>query len=73
MNHRRMKAAAGAALLALSLIGCSNDEDATQLSDQAVPDFGLQDVNPASPTSGSTVAVRDFVGSVSAWYFAHAT
>jgi hypothetical protein len=37
------------------------------------PDFTLSDVNPASPTGGLPVAVRDFIGKASAWYFGYAT
>lgn len=68
-----MRAALGASLLAVALLGCSNDPDAPELSEQAVPDFGLLDANPNSPTTGTTIAVRDHLGAVSAWYFAHAT
>jgi hypothetical protein len=38
---------------------------------EAVPDFALQDVNPASATGGTTVSVRGQLGRVSAWYFGH--
>jgi hypothetical protein len=37
------------------------------------PDFVLPDVNPASPTGGTDVAVSDQRGRVSAWYFGHST
>ena len=73
MKTRWMLALAGAPLLALALLGCRNDSEDPMLSENAVADFGLQDVNPNSATSGTTVSVRDHVGSVSAWYFAHAT
>ncbi len=38
-----------------------------------VPDFSLQDVNPASATFNRAVSPRDYVGQVSAWYFGHAS
>lgn len=68
-------AASAAALLALLLVGCTNDSDESgpTLSVQAMPDFTLQDVNAASPTGGTSVSVRSYLGEVSAWYFAHAT
>jgi len=37
------------------------------------PDFGLEDVNPASSLYQTTVSPRDFLGKVSAWYFGHST
>jgi hypothetical protein len=37
------------------------------------PAFSLLDVNTGSPTGGQDVSPRDYVGSVSAWYFADAT
>ncbi|MEZ4446416.1 MAG: hypothetical protein R3B72_45475 [Polyangiaceae bacterium] len=39
----------------------------------AVPEFSLLDVNGTSPTTGQQVSPRDYLGQVSAWYFAHAT
>jgi hypothetical protein len=38
-----------------------------------VPDFTLQDVNPASASYPGTVSPRQHLGRVSAWYFGHAT
>lgn len=73
MKTRWKLALAGAPLLVAALLGCNSDSDEQMLSENAVVDFGLQDVNPNSATSGTTVSVRDHVGSVSAWYFAHAT
>jgi len=37
-----------------------------------VPDVQLQDVNPASATSGQDVSPRDYLGGTSAWYFGDA-
>ena len=37
------------------------------------PDFTLTDVNPSSPTFGEPVSPRDYLESVSGWYFGHAT
>jgi hypothetical protein len=38
-----------------------------------IADFLLSDTNPSSPTTGQDVSPRDYVGSVSAWYFGDAT
>lgn len=38
-----------------------------------VPDFALQDVNPASPRYLGDVSPRDELQRISAWYFGHAT
>lgn len=43
------------------------------LSDQAVPDFSLIDVNASSRRHGESVSPRDYLGKVSAWYFGHST
>jgi hypothetical protein len=40
---------------------------------QVVPDFGLLDVNTASPSSGAVVSPRDYLEQVSGWYFGHAS
>jgi hypothetical protein len=39
---------------------------------EAMPDFALTDVNPASPTHDQQVSPRDYLGKVSAWYFGRA-
>lgn len=69
--------AAAAALAAAALLGCGlNNDTAGPVAApgaNAVADFGLPDVNPTSPTAGRTVSPRDYLGSVSAWYFGHAT
>lgn len=36
---------------------------------EAAPDFGLVDVNPASPMYNQTVSPRDYLGEVSVWMF----
>ena len=38
-----------------------------------LPDFQLEDVNPASARFGETVSPRDYLSQVSAWYFGHST
>ncbi len=38
-----------------------------------LPDFQLEDVNPASSTFGRDVSPRDYLSQVSAWYFGHST
>ena len=37
-----------------------------------VPNFALQDLNPASDTFGDAVSVSDFAGRTTAWYFGDA-
>ncbi len=54
----------------LLLIGCA---EAPIEEGSVLPDFALQDVNPTATTYGTTVAVSDFAGQASAWYFTHAT
>ena len=39
----------------------------------AMPDFSLTDVNPASARFGEEISPRDYLGKVSAWYFGHST
>jgi hypothetical protein len=39
----------------------------------AVPDFSIPDVNPTSARFREMVSPRDYLQSVSAWYFGHAT
>lgn len=65
---------------ALLLAACSDDSSPTKSTPppppsgpEAVPDFSIQDVNPNSARSGEMVSPRDYLGSVSAWYFGHAT
>lgn len=38
-----------------------------------VADFSRPDVNSTSPTYNTNVSPRDHLGSISAWYFGHAT
>ncbi|MFM7200548.1 MAG: hypothetical protein ACKO6N_07140 [Myxococcota bacterium] len=40
---------------------------------EQVADFSLRDVNPASSRFNDSVSPRDYLDSVSAWYFGHAT
>jgi hypothetical protein len=59
--------------------GCSEDcptaptpngeDDETGL----VPDFVLTDMNRVSSSYATTISPRDYINSVSAWYFGHAT
>lgn len=39
----------------------------------AATDFSLPDVNPNSPSAGTSVSPRDYLQQVSGWYFGHAT
>jgi hypothetical protein len=45
--------------------------DPPPLAGDAMPDFSLADVNPASPTHGQQVSPRNHLGKLSAWYFGH--
>ncbi len=38
-----------------------------------VPDFSLMDVNTTSPRFGDVVSPTDYAGTVTGWYFGHAT
>jgi hypothetical protein len=38
-----------------------------------LPDVELEDVNSTSPHYGDFLSPRDYLGSVTAWYFGHAT
>jgi hypothetical protein len=64
-------------LAALALAGCGSSTEPAPANPipvgALVPNFGLLDVNPASPTAGRVVSPRDFEKRVSAWYFGHST
>ncbi|MCO6439259.1 MAG: hypothetical protein J5J06_19380 [Phycisphaerae bacterium] len=47
--------------------------DEPQPAPDALPDFSLTDVNPASARTQQPVSPRDYLGQVSAWYFGHST
>ena len=55
-------------VLAAMLSGCSAIEIGAEL-----PALALEDVNVNSASFGQVVAVDDFDGQVSLWYFGHAT
>jgi len=65
--------------LALLVVLACNDKSSTAPSGQtlpdenAMPDFHLEDVNPASARAGSMVSPRDYLSGISAWYFGSAT
>jgi len=64
------------ALLTIFLISaCSDDDEPSPMEPPtgSVPDFSVPDVNDTSLRFGEDVSPRDYVGSVSAWYFGHAT
>jgi hypothetical protein len=63
---------------ALSLAtGCSDDSPTEVQNDNPPPnmasDFLLADMNVISPTFAHTISPRDYLGSLSAWYFGHST
>ena len=61
----------------LAAAGCDEDSKTPAgpgpVSEAAVPDFTLPDVNPNSATNGQDVSPRDHLGRISAWYFGHST
>jgi len=61
------------ALALLGLLACSDATEPTEPSRNAAPDFALRDVNPGSASFDETISPRDYLGQVSAWYFAHST
>ena len=75
LRHRIAISAATAALAAALLTACTWNDDVAgpTLGAAAVVDFGLLDVNPTSPRADQIVSPRDYLGSVSAWYFGHST
>ena len=76
MNRPRIAlSAAACALAAVLLTACSWNDDVAGpvVGAAAVTDFGLLDVNPTSLRSGQIVSPRDYLGTVSAWYFGHST
>lgn len=48
-------------------------QEDTAIEAQLMPDFSLPDVNPYSPTFGTTISVREQMESISGWYFIKAT
>lgn len=45
----------------------------TEPGPNAVADFSLPDINPASPTLGQNISPRDYLQQISGWYFIKAT
>ncbi|MCY1054432.1 hypothetical protein [Nannocystis sp. SCPEA4] len=57
----------------LALAGCAGDGSGIVGSGEPAPDWKLVDVNPDSATHEQARGPSDYAGSVSGWYFAHAT
>ena len=53
--------------------GSGTDGTAPGVSEDAVADFSLEDLNPSSATYGQPVSPRDTLEAVSGWYFVHAS
>ena len=55
--------------------GAADGSDGTlpDVSENAVADFSLEDMNPSSLTYGRPVSPRDTLEAVSGWYFVHAS
>jgi len=63
-------------VLLLAALGCGDDSTGPKPPldpASAMPDFSLQDVNPNSATHAQTVSPRQYLNSVSAYYFGAAT
>jgi len=78
MAYIRTQTRAALAALALALLlGCGDDDPpatAPLVPDgTARPDFSLVDLNPNSTTAGTDVSPRDYLGTISAWYFGAST
>lgn len=70
---KRLNRRLAATILGLAVLlgpGCSDDPTK---SDPRAPNFALIDVNPNSERHNETVSPRDYVGSISAYYFGAAT
>ena len=48
-------------------------QEDTAVQNVLMPDFSLPDVNPYSPSLGTTISVREQIESISGWYFIKAT
>jgi hypothetical protein len=54
--------------------GASNQHFGVAVQNTAPqPDFEIIDVNPNTPTSQQGISPRDYLGTVSVWYFTHST
>jgi len=76
-RHRAARRLGIALAASLVVLGCSKSQPLEPLPPLAVgnvaPDFTLADVNPNSASAGKNLSPRGQLGSVSAWYFGHAT
>ena len=75
MTRHRLSAFAASALAVLRLSACTWNDDVAgpAAGSAALADFGRIDVNPTSARAGQRVSPRDYLGTVSAWYFGHST
>ena len=51
----------------------TDTSDTPAVSEEALADFAVTDVNATSARYLSAVSPRDYLGQVSAWYFGHST
>ena len=65
--------ALASSLLALLVLTAGCGDPVTGPTTGPMPDFHLDDVNPASATFGDSVSPRQYTGVISAWYFGHST
>jgi hypothetical protein len=71
LASNRVLAALVAVLLGV-LVGCRRDLPTRHVG-SLLPDFALLDVNPNSPFANRDVSPQMNRGTISAWYFGHAT
>ena len=69
----RLLIAAVVVLFALGQAGCGSGTLTQPKQYDRMPDFSLMDTNPNSATGGKNVSPRQYVGSVTAWYFGFST
>ena len=60
-------------LLHSGVHGSTDLPDDVEVHENAVPEFALLDVNPASPTFNQPVSPRDLLGQISVWMFGYST
>ncbi len=63
------------ALFSAGFVSACKNDTPTASSDEPVmaANFSLEDVNDSSMTFGEAISPRDYLGSISAWYFGHST
>ncbi len=56
------------------VVACKDDSPTANHNGPVMAaNFSLEDVNDSSETFGAVISPRDYLGSISAWYFGHST